>query len=152
MLMLQNLPTHHWNDEEIGLLLAEAFKLKYMFADAPSHLTHKASQRRIYGNTFREMQTLGQTLALKNCCTNVPWGFSGRASCLVHEHTSLGSCYLLSAFVISPCDLRKQMKVKRQPAVISLVIHRLGLLIDLYTTKYKYDSGCYECMPTCVRI
>ena len=43
MLMLQNLPTQHWNDEEIGLLLAEAFKLKYMFADAPSHLTHKAS-------------------------------------------------------------------------------------------------------------
>ena len=36
--MLQNLPTHHWRDEAIGLLLAEAFKLKYMFADAPNHL------------------------------------------------------------------------------------------------------------------
>ncbi|ELT87663.1 hypothetical protein CAPTEDRAFT_96387, partial [Capitella teleta] len=30
MLMLQNLPTHHWDNEEIGLLLAEAYKLKYM--------------------------------------------------------------------------------------------------------------------------
>jgi hypothetical protein len=38
MLMLQNLPTHNWGDEEIGLLLAEAYKLKYMFADAPNHL------------------------------------------------------------------------------------------------------------------
>lgn len=41
MLMLQNLPTHHWDDEEIGLLLAEAYKLKYMFADAPKHLDKK---------------------------------------------------------------------------------------------------------------
>ncbi|XP_064632063.1 TBC1 domain family member 22B-like isoform X2 [Lineus longissimus] len=39
MLMLQNLPTHNWGDEEIGLLLAEAYKLKYMFADAPNHLS-----------------------------------------------------------------------------------------------------------------
>ncbi|ELT94978.1 hypothetical protein CAPTEDRAFT_184346 [Capitella teleta] len=41
MLMLQNLPTHHWDNEEIGLLLAEAYKLKYMFADAPKHLDKK---------------------------------------------------------------------------------------------------------------
>ncbi|CAH1784398.1 unnamed protein product [Owenia fusiformis] len=38
MLLLQNLPTHHWGNEEIGLMLAEAYKLKYMFADAPSHV------------------------------------------------------------------------------------------------------------------
>ncbi|XP_074645248.1 TBC1 domain family member 22B-like isoform X2 [Tubulanus polymorphus] len=38
MIMLQNLPTYHWGDEEIGLLLAEAYKLKFMFADAPNHL------------------------------------------------------------------------------------------------------------------
>lgn len=38
MLLLQNLPTHNWADEEIELLLAEAYKLKYMFADAPNHL------------------------------------------------------------------------------------------------------------------
>jgi len=41
MLMLQNLPTHHWGNEEIGLLLAEAYRLKYMFADAPKHLAAK---------------------------------------------------------------------------------------------------------------
>lgn len=37
MLMLQNLPTHHWTDVEIGLVLAEAYRLKYTFADAPKH-------------------------------------------------------------------------------------------------------------------
>lgn len=42
LMFLQNLPTHHWNDEEIGELLAEAFKLKYMFADAPNHLNKKS--------------------------------------------------------------------------------------------------------------
>ncbi|KAK2147459.1 hypothetical protein LSH36_551g00022 [Paralvinella palmiformis] len=41
MLMLQNLPTHNWDKEEIELLVAEAFKLKYMFADAPNHLSQK---------------------------------------------------------------------------------------------------------------
>ncbi|XP_018412751.1 PREDICTED: TBC1 domain family member 22B [Nanorana parkeri] len=37
LMLLQNLPTIHWGNEEIGLLLAEAYRLKYMFADAPSH-------------------------------------------------------------------------------------------------------------------
>ncbi|XP_043932464.1 TBC1 domain family member 22B [Protopterus annectens] len=37
LMLLQNLPTIHWGNEEIGLLLAEAYKLKYMFADAPNH-------------------------------------------------------------------------------------------------------------------
>ena len=41
MIMLQNLPTHSWGNEEINLLLAEAYKLKYMFADAPKHLAQK---------------------------------------------------------------------------------------------------------------
>lgn len=41
-MFLQNLPTHHWHDEEIGELCAEAFKLKYMFADAPNHLNKKS--------------------------------------------------------------------------------------------------------------
>ncbi|XP_078490292.1 TBC1 domain family member 22B-like [Ciona intestinalis] len=42
MLMIQNVPTHHWGDEEVKVLLAEAFRLKYTFADAPSHLpTHR---------------------------------------------------------------------------------------------------------------
>ncbi|XP_052780592.1 TBC1 domain family member 22B-like [Mya arenaria] len=42
LMFLQNLPTHHWHDAEIGELLAEAYKLKYMFADAPSHLSKKS--------------------------------------------------------------------------------------------------------------
>jgi len=37
MLLLQNLPTHHWSDDEIGLILADAYRLKFMFADAPNH-------------------------------------------------------------------------------------------------------------------
>lgn len=41
MLFIQNLPTHKWREEDIQLLLAEAFKLKYMFADAPGHLQHR---------------------------------------------------------------------------------------------------------------
>ncbi|KAL5015050.1 hypothetical protein ScPMuIL_009320 [Solemya velum] len=42
LMLLQNLPTHHWSNAEIGELLAEAYKLKYMFADAPNHLTQKS--------------------------------------------------------------------------------------------------------------
>ncbi|XP_076448098.1 TBC1 domain family member 22B-like [Babylonia areolata] len=42
LMLLQNLPTHQWGDEQIGELLAEAFKLKYMFADAPKHLQLKS--------------------------------------------------------------------------------------------------------------
>lgn len=41
MLTIQNVPTHHWGDEEIKLLLAEAFRLKFTFADAQSHLVDK---------------------------------------------------------------------------------------------------------------
>lgn len=39
MVFLQNLPTAKWSNDDIELLLAEAFKLKFMFADAPGHLT-----------------------------------------------------------------------------------------------------------------
>nr|XP_025033564.1 TBC1 domain family member 22B [Pelodiscus sinensis] len=35
LMLLQNLPTIHWGNEEIGLLLAEAYRLKYMFAEGP---------------------------------------------------------------------------------------------------------------------
>uniref|UniRef100_A0A1E1X5Y6 Putative ypt/rab-specific gtpase-activating protein gyp1 n=1 Tax=Amblyomma aureolatum TaxID=187763 RepID=A0A1E1X5Y6_9ACAR len=38
MLLLQNLPTYDWGNEEITLLVAEAYRLKYTFADAPNHL------------------------------------------------------------------------------------------------------------------
>jgi len=39
LLFIQNVPTAKWSDKDISLLVAEAYKLKYMFADAPSHLT-----------------------------------------------------------------------------------------------------------------
>nr|CAD7415109.1 unnamed protein product [Timema poppensis] len=38
MLMLQNLPTQNWSDSEISMLVAEAYRLKFTFADAPNHL------------------------------------------------------------------------------------------------------------------
>ncbi|PKK29057.1 TBC1 domain family, member 22A [Columba livia] len=37
LIFLQNLPTVHWGDEEISVLLAEAYRLKFAFADAPNH-------------------------------------------------------------------------------------------------------------------
>lgn len=38
LMFLQNLPTAKWGNSEINLLVAEAFKLSYLFADAPKHL------------------------------------------------------------------------------------------------------------------
>ncbi|KAM9311085.1 TBC1 domain family member 22A isoform 4-T4 [Gastrophryne carolinensis] len=37
LILLQNLPTAHWGNEDIGVLLAEAYRLKFAFADAPNH-------------------------------------------------------------------------------------------------------------------
>ncbi|XP_077025315.1 TBC1 domain family member 22A [Tamandua tetradactyla] len=37
LLFLQNLPTAHWGNEDVSLLLAEAYRLKFAFADAPNH-------------------------------------------------------------------------------------------------------------------
>ena len=39
MVFIQNLPTGQWTNDDVELLLAEAYKLKFMFADAPGHLT-----------------------------------------------------------------------------------------------------------------
>jgi hypothetical protein len=36
MLLLQNLPTFHWTDNEVRLLVADAYQLKYTFS--PNHL------------------------------------------------------------------------------------------------------------------
>ncbi|KAF2884594.1 hypothetical protein ILUMI_21574 [Ignelater luminosus] len=41
MLFLQNLPTHNWTNTHISLLVAEAYRLKVMFADSPNHLKCK---------------------------------------------------------------------------------------------------------------
>ena len=43
LMFLQNLPTAKWGDFEIDLLVAEAYQLSYMFADAPSHLGRKSN-------------------------------------------------------------------------------------------------------------
>lgn len=39
MLLLQNLPTHSWTDSHIGVLVAEAFRLKFTYADTKKHLS-----------------------------------------------------------------------------------------------------------------
>ncbi|XP_046408139.1 TBC1 domain family member 22B [Ischnura elegans] len=43
MLMLQNLPTTNWTDSEIGMLVADAYRLKYTFSGAPNHLNSNNS-------------------------------------------------------------------------------------------------------------
>ena len=43
LMFLQNVPTAKWGDQEINLLVAEAYRLSYLFADAPSHLARKTS-------------------------------------------------------------------------------------------------------------
>lgn len=45
MILLQNLPTHSWTGSEISLLVAEAYRLKVMFADAPNHLQNNPGDR-----------------------------------------------------------------------------------------------------------
>lgn len=43
LMFLQNLPTAKWGDQEINLLVAKAYQLSYLFADAPSHLGLKTA-------------------------------------------------------------------------------------------------------------
>lgn len=38
MVFLQNLPTEKWKVSDMSLVVAEAYRLKYIFADAPKHL------------------------------------------------------------------------------------------------------------------
>lgn len=38
MIFLQSLPTAHWEEKNIELLLSEAYMWKMLFHDAPSHL------------------------------------------------------------------------------------------------------------------
>lgn len=45
MLLLQNLPTQNWTGSDIGLLVAEAYHLKVVFADAPNHLHNNQVNR-----------------------------------------------------------------------------------------------------------
>ncbi|XP_026754920.2 TBC1 domain family member 22B [Galleria mellonella] len=43
MILLQNVPTQNWSDSNISILVAEAYRLKFAFADAPNHL-HNAGK------------------------------------------------------------------------------------------------------------
>lgn len=38
MLFVLNLPTHSWTPRDVAVLLAEAYRLKFTFADAHNHL------------------------------------------------------------------------------------------------------------------
>lgn len=49
MILLQNLPTHNWTGSHISLLVAEAYRLKSLFQDAPNHL--QSNQQRILPNS-----------------------------------------------------------------------------------------------------
>jgi hypothetical protein len=39
LLLLQKLPTEHWGSRDIDLLVAEAFRLKFTFQGAQSHIS-----------------------------------------------------------------------------------------------------------------
>jgi len=41
MVFLQNLPLKDWDDDDVSCTLAEAYRLKFVFADAPKHLGKK---------------------------------------------------------------------------------------------------------------
>jgi len=41
LMFLQSLPTAKWGDQEIDLLVAEAYRLSYLFKDAPNHLSSR---------------------------------------------------------------------------------------------------------------
>lgn len=43
MVFLQNLPTQNWGDVEISLVVAEAYRLRFMFDGAPKHLENFCS-------------------------------------------------------------------------------------------------------------
>lgn len=43
MILLQNLPTQKWNGSHISMLVAEAYRLKVIFADAPNHLQNNSN-------------------------------------------------------------------------------------------------------------
>ncbi|KAL0818575.1 hypothetical protein ABMA28_009013 [Loxostege sticticalis] len=45
MILLQNVPTQNWTDSNISMLVAEAYKLKFAFADAPNHLNAGKADR-----------------------------------------------------------------------------------------------------------
>ncbi|CAI9165789.1 unnamed protein product, partial [Rangifer tarandus platyrhynchus] len=55
LLFLQNLPTTHWGDEDVSLLLAEAYRLKFAFADAPNHYKKRDPPPLIWPWSFQHL-------------------------------------------------------------------------------------------------
>ncbi|XP_065066670.1 TBC1 domain family member 22B-like isoform X2 [Rhopilema esculentum] len=45
MRFLQDLPTRSWTEEDIAVIVAEAYRLKFVFGDAPKHLKSSSSLR-----------------------------------------------------------------------------------------------------------
>lgn len=45
MHFLQNLPTRSWTEEDVAVVVAEAYRLKFIFGDAPKHLKPGSSLR-----------------------------------------------------------------------------------------------------------
>ncbi|VDL98755.1 unnamed protein product [Schistocephalus solidus] len=41
MLYLQRLPTQRWGNDDVQMVLAEAFRLKFLFFYAPKHLDYR---------------------------------------------------------------------------------------------------------------
>lgn len=52
LMFLQNLPTAKWGDNEINLLVAEAYRLSYLFKDAPSHFTSRSCSASAAANSI----------------------------------------------------------------------------------------------------
>lgn len=57
LMFLQNVPTAKWGDQEINLLVAEAYRLSYLFADAPSHLAQRKTSWILWSSRFFVMHT-----------------------------------------------------------------------------------------------
>lgn len=63
MILLQNVPTQNWTDSNISLLVAEAYRLKFAFADAPNHLHNaaKSDRWRVTSRWFKRFTALNTT-------------------------------------------------------------------------------------------
>lgn len=57
LMFLQNLPTAKWGDRDIDLLVAEAFRLSYLFSNAPKHFTDTSGTSAASVSTFAVAST-----------------------------------------------------------------------------------------------
>lgn len=66
MILLQNVPTQNWTDSNISVLVAEAYRLKFAFADAPNHL-HNAGKSDRWPGLKRWLTRTRRSIPY--CCT-----------------------------------------------------------------------------------